>query len=243
MTGIYCIENISSQKKYIGLSNNIEKRWKTHIRELNNNNHVNAHLQAAWNAYGADDFTFQTIELCDKSMLKEREQYYIKMYNSNDERYGYNLTSGGDYNSKVNDCVKEKISISNSKDSIVKLSLDGDYLETYRNLIYAAKSCNGNTEVIRGCCLHLYGKKSAYGCRWMYESEYLSTGYIGEQYHRSSKNKRAVELVDQNGDVLERYDGLRDAARKNNITACLIYFVCTGARHSTHNKIFRYAPV
>ena len=35
VSGIYCIENLSTNKKYIGQSVNIYERWKKHISELN----------------------------------------------------------------------------------------------------------------------------------------------------------------------------------------------------------------
>ena len=36
-SGIYYIENLINNKKYIGQSNNIKDRWRRHISELNKN--------------------------------------------------------------------------------------------------------------------------------------------------------------------------------------------------------------
>ena len=44
-SGIYCIENLISGKKYIGQSVNIQNRWNHHICELNKGIHYNDHLQ------------------------------------------------------------------------------------------------------------------------------------------------------------------------------------------------------
>lgn len=92
--GIYCINNIINNKKYIGQSININKRWKSHISALNNNRHYNFHLQQAWNKYGSKNFEFNVIEICDKSLLNEREVYWIEKFNSLE--LGYNATMGGD---------------------------------------------------------------------------------------------------------------------------------------------------
>jgi len=43
--GIYKITNTKNNKVYIGESNNIYKRWKEHIDDLNNNKHHSKKLQ------------------------------------------------------------------------------------------------------------------------------------------------------------------------------------------------------
>ena len=114
-SGIYCIENTKSNKKYIGQSVNIEDRWRKHISELNNKTHHNDHLQNAWNKYGEDCFKFYVLEYCDISDLDEKERYYIGLYNTTDRDSGYNLQSGGQVSNSHSDETKKKISESNKK--------------------------------------------------------------------------------------------------------------------------------
>src|SRR4029077_3602505 len=40
----------------------------------------NAHLQYAWNKYGAKCFTFKILEYCDPDKLDEREQHFLDIY-------------------------------------------------------------------------------------------------------------------------------------------------------------------
>jgi group I intron endonuclease len=96
ISGIYCIENTVNNKKYIGKSVNIEKRFNQHKRELNKNNHKNRHLQYAWNKYGEKNFKFQIVEKCEKDnkKLTEREIYFISYYNAKNKTY--NETDGGE---------------------------------------------------------------------------------------------------------------------------------------------------
>lgn len=114
-SGIYCIENIINNKKYIGQSVNINQRWSKHICELKNGNHDNDYLQKSWNKYGEEHFKFYILESCEKDLLDERETYYIDFYNTMDRNYGYNLKSGGQASNYVCDEVREKISESNKK--------------------------------------------------------------------------------------------------------------------------------
>jgi len=93
--GIYCIENINTNKKYIGQSINIEDRWSKHKSELRHNSHDNDYLQKAWNKYGEDSFKFYILEECPQSQLNKKEIYYINLYNVLDYNYGYNLKEGG----------------------------------------------------------------------------------------------------------------------------------------------------
>ena len=95
-TGIYCIENTVNNKKYIGLSRNIEQRWNEHRSKLRRGKHANIYLQRSWNNYGEDAFRFYVIEFCDADMLSEREEYYINKERTLSHEFGYNLTKGGE---------------------------------------------------------------------------------------------------------------------------------------------------
>ena len=111
VSGIYYIENITTNKKYIGQAYNIEDRWKKHTYKLNNNMHYNKYLQSAWNKYGECDFKFCVLEYCKKDELDSREKYYINLYNTIDRELGYNLKSGGQNGgSKYSDESRKKMS-------------------------------------------------------------------------------------------------------------------------------------
>jgi group I intron endonuclease len=95
--GIYKITNIINGKVYIGQSINIKKRWnqEKHGRGINN------HLNSSFNKYGIGNFTFEILKVIEyytpslQSILNDYEDFYIKEYNSTDNRYGYNKQQGG----------------------------------------------------------------------------------------------------------------------------------------------------
>lgn len=76
--GIYEIRNILNGKRYVGSAVNVSTRWGTHRCDLQRDDHHSRHLQAAWNKYGADAFTFGLIEhVQHKSELIRREQWHL----------------------------------------------------------------------------------------------------------------------------------------------------------------------
>lgn len=94
-TGIYCIECLSSEMKYIGKGKNVENRHNSHFSKLRRGVHENFYLQNSWNKYGEQNFKFYVLEECQKRSLNKLEKYYIKELNTKIPN-GYNMTDGGD---------------------------------------------------------------------------------------------------------------------------------------------------
>ena len=110
ISGIYCIEEKSSNKKYVGSSLDISKRFRDHKGKLNKNKHENSYLQNSWNKVGESFFIFYLLEECSSDILDEKECFWIDKLNTVDRLYGYNLTYGGNRNKKVSKETCEKIS-------------------------------------------------------------------------------------------------------------------------------------
>lgn len=80
ISGIYRFD-FSDGSYYIGKSENIENRWKTHIREMESGRHTKA-IQATYNSCGLPQFSI--IRLCHKHHIDILESYYINLHWSND---------------------------------------------------------------------------------------------------------------------------------------------------------------
>ncbi len=114
-SGIYCIENIVNGKKYIGQSQNMEKRQYVHFSMLFNNKHENSKLQRAFNKYGKESFVFKILIYCEIAELTKYEQDFVNLYKDNI------------YNIRL-ECVETNRGIKWSEESKLKASLNhADY--------------------------------------------------------------------------------------------------------------------
>lgn len=93
VTGVYCIFNKATKKRYIGsAAKSLAKRIYSHRYSLNKNRHWNRYLQRAWNKYGSRAFVFSILEECEPSLCITTEQKWIDYYKSANSNYGYNLS-------------------------------------------------------------------------------------------------------------------------------------------------------
>ncbi len=90
-SGVYRIRCLVNSKVYVGSSLAIDRRLSGHRRNLIRGKHVNAHLQAAWDKYGADAFEFDIIERVDPERLLDVEQFYIDWHQASDRTRGFNI--------------------------------------------------------------------------------------------------------------------------------------------------------
>jgi len=110
ISGIYKIENLITNKVYIGSSVNIDDRWSRHRGDLVKGKSCSPKLQNSYNKHGFENFEFSILEECDIDNLIEREQYYIDMYNSYNEGYNCCPLAGNSLGAKQSYETKAKIS-------------------------------------------------------------------------------------------------------------------------------------
>lgn len=89
-TGIYKITNIENQKCYIGQATSLSDRWKQHIkRGVGAETPTRNKLYPAMYELGPENFTFEVLEECDKSLLDSREDYWQEFYQA--KEFGYSI--------------------------------------------------------------------------------------------------------------------------------------------------------
>ncbi|MGQ3469340.1 GIY-YIG nuclease family protein, partial [Xanthomonas campestris] len=97
-SGIYVIINTKTNKHYVGSAVNFEERWKRHFKELEGGNHHSIKLQRSYNKHGKDAFVCKIVEELpyEKSIIVERENYWMNEYNSKENGYNIADASCGD---------------------------------------------------------------------------------------------------------------------------------------------------
>ncbi len=115
--GVYAIqiEKEGYWQSYVGISNNIEQRWRNHKSDLKHNHHKNQYLQRSWNKYGEENFEFTILEQAvTYDELYKLEKEYTYTFGYGDPDLCFNVGVPGEINGKVgkklSEETKEKIS-------------------------------------------------------------------------------------------------------------------------------------
>lgn len=129
------------------------------------------------------NFEKDIIEYCSKSNVDEREQFYIKLFNSMNKQFGYNLCSGGSFNKVLSDETKKRISEKHkgkklSKEAIEKLSkaviqIDQktlDVINRFASVQEASRELGIDMSTISSVCRRK--SSTAGGYYWCFEDDY-----------------------------------------------------------------------
>lgn len=79
VSGVYCIINKTTGRRYVGMSSQIHRRWSDHRQDLSQGSHVNKALQAEWFEFGPEVFNFVILELVQGGFpeLRRRERLWM----------------------------------------------------------------------------------------------------------------------------------------------------------------------
>lgn len=233
-SGIYQIRNLKNDKVYVGSSVDIEKRLRTHKRNLLKKKHHNIHLQRAFNIDKSNNFKYETLELCDISSLLNREQAWINATKIN----SYNLcpTAG---NTLGRICSKEtriKIGISNKNKKISK--------RTRKNLSKALKGKKKPKfwiENIKGEGNPFYGKKHTKRVLDIIIKANKGKKIPKNQIKKSIKGRsKPVIQYDLDGNFIREWPSAKHAEKKRGFSSSVIGSCCKKKRKQHKKFIWRY---
>ena len=176
---VYKITNILNNKVYIGItSNGAETRFKQHVSKANSGSQYPFHKAILED--GFENFKVETIETqLDKDVLREREKYFIKLFNSTDEKFGYNTTGGGEY-LIITEAMREAMSASQRGSSkprlhkgVLQYSHEGVFIKEYSSMTDAEKETN----ISRASILRILNKTVKRGSKqnpylWLWSKDY-----------------------------------------------------------------------
>lgn len=227
--GIYMIRNLSNNKVYIGQSTDINRRWNDHKMKLKNNIHYNEHLQKSYNKYGEKFFQYSILCETSKENLNELESYYIQKYQSDNSKYGYNQTLGGDCNIIFTKETIKKMRSSHEYEfvQILQYSLDKNLVARFNSLSEASRSINGTPSGVRNCAnkfsLNIGKSKTYKGYIWIYEYDKDKLEQIDIDDYLSPQTSFPVNKYEYpSGKFICSYKSVLDAANDNNISIDVI---------------------
>lgn len=92
-SGVYKI-TFPNDKIYIGISNNIYRRMLEHNTDFRNN----LPIEHAIKKYGkiTEFDILEEIAPENRTLMREREKFWIRVFHSNQKEFGYNISEGGD---------------------------------------------------------------------------------------------------------------------------------------------------
>jgi len=204
-------------KKYIGISKDINRRWNNFKREYKGCTYFYYAIQK----YGWDNIEHKIIlESLTREDAEKFEREWIKNNKSNDRRYGYNLTSGGEKQKEYTLEVRKKISDAQigkvvSNETRIKLSnaLSGRvFSESHMKKLSEFSKTRKGKKRPKDICKR-----------------------ISDTLKKCENLKRRVAQYSLNGDLIKQYNSIREAKKELNIkensssiTSCL-----KGIKHST----------
>lgn len=244
-SGIYCIRNIITNRRYIGQADDIKNRFMRHRSELKHNRHFNRHLQSSYNKYGADVFEYTVVEYCPISELDDREKFWIDYYNSTDQNYGYNISEGGlgcrGYKHTEEEISKMRL-IQKPK-PIVQLSLGGEYINTFVSAGEGAASLGKDSSSgIKRCC-EKNKYKQAYGYIWVYKEDYDSDNVDWDYYFSGLRRNKPVMQFDLEMNLIREWANTTEAGEEG-FNQSQITETCNGKYRTYKGYIWmwKYSP-
>lgn len=234
MAGIYMIRNKVNEKKYIGRTKSLSRRWAVHKCDLKKGKHVNKHLQASVNKYGIDAFEYSIVEELfptksinkrERTLLKDKELYWANYYNVFDTDKGYNLypiIEGG----KMNPVTREKLSNAHRGERNSNATITDSEAIRICNRINSGYKLR---DIAREFGVTLVTVKKIYhGVTWK---------HIGEEYLTPSKRVNKTIPKECILDIYEHsINGVADNynAAVHNVSRFVVHQIRTG---KTHRKL------
>lgn len=223
---IYCITNKMNNKKYIGqTTRTVNKRWKQHITTAKGENRKYP-IHFAISKYGVDMFVIDTLESFSsgtekelKTLLNNSEKYYIKIYKTTDNLFGYNLSIGGGILQQPYRKVKQ-------------YSIDGNLVKTWDSIKEVSDYYDINGSAIVDACKG--ESKTCLGFVWRYIEDDFN------RYEIKNNNRRAVVKYSLDGKLIKIYPSISEAAVDNNSDITHIYHCCIGKNKTCKGYTYRY---
>lgn len=225
MIGIYKIINPEG-KIYVGLSKNIELRWKQHInlRFTGNNK-----LKESFITYGNNNHNFIVVEELENNdkILRKQERYWIKYYDSFND--GLNENGGGSGPGSHTTKSKQKISSAlkgkPKPDDFGEKRSKEFYTDEWKQKI--SQSNKGRISPNKGKIGYNKGKIMTDD-----QKQKISLSLLGKKKPNAGGNK-PIQQYTTDGQFIAEYKSVSEAHRLTNVSQAGISLCCNNKRISS----------
>ena len=212
ISGIYKI-NFPNNKIYIGRAADIKRRIKEHYNKKDDTPCYKALIKYYTNVNNIDFDILYIQSILNLEELKEKEKYYIKLYDARNKTQGYNITEGGEGADYGVNNIASKISEEELNDIINRLKNGESNIEIGK--IYnlhpdtIGRINNGTT---------YYNEHLKYPLR---ESSIKAEGFKNGNSLNKEKYLEAIKLIKQGISIVE-------ISKKTNISSTTLHKINKG---------------
>lgn len=213
---VYMHVNKINHKVYVGITQRDPK-----LRWLSGHGYShNGHFNSAIKKYKWENFEHIIFaEGCTKEEACRIEQLLIKLYNTNDRKYGYNMSAGGEFGG---------LGVKRSAESRMRMSIAAKLRSPVsRDTIEKIRKANT-------------GKKRSKEVREKISK--AQQGRIGSPWSENMHKlmDKPVVQYDKNGLFVAQYNSLSEASKKTAVAMQNISSCCRGLYHSAGEFMWRY---
>lgn len=226
--GIYKYENLITHQVYIGQTINLAERYNKHKKNMKDLTHTED-FYVGLREYGFENFSYEILEEFEEfnqELLNELECYYIDKYNSMSPN-GYNMVPGGSNGSGL---AKGK--------PVYQFDLFGNFIQDFCSAHEAARQTGIDFSSICSCCRK--EKLNTKNFQWSYER---NDENIADIHHKAVYRERRVLQYDKDGNLIQIYSTLSEAATISGVAKSMISNVCKGIGKTGGGFVWRYEDI
>ena len=246
---IYCLcDPRDHSEKYIGQTNNLNRRFYEHLYEARTNNLTH---KDKWINCLLKKSLFPEIKLIEKidntinipllntiqkNIIDVNEELYVDKLKKLVGKSCTNIAAGGrQFSEKQKETIKlqNKKTALTRKKTLLKYDLEGNFLEEYLGLRDTVKKFNYNFVSLQFACTQKENYNTAYGYQWRYKTNENFPKYIGSPSKKYAAKVKSVSKYKLTGEFIKNYPSAR-SAEKDGHNAVLIIKTCLG-EYSQHH--------
>lgn len=216
------IHTFPNKKVYIGITHqNPNRRWRNNGEGYRKQNFI----YNAIKKYGWENVKHEILYTnLTKEEAEQKEIELIAKYQSNNEKYGYNIANGGNCNESMSEKTKELIRNKLKGNSNAKGSVRSE-----KQIEFIKKINRGNKNML--------GKHHSEETK-----EKMRKAKLGKKMSLETKMKKgkAVIMLDRNFNYINEFYSITEAHNKTNTNLTNIHECCNKKRPTAGGYIWRY---